>query len=87
LTIHVEENGGCGGEGDGGGGKAHVTMISSTAASPVKLVPRTYSKAKLVEPTATLAGIQLLPLLPLLLHNTPFVASIRRSVPIVAPYM
>ena len=90
---------GDGGGGDDGGGNGarsggyggddgpQLTTTRSTAASPVKLVPRVYTKANDPEPTSTLALFHSLPWSPLMLHSVPPAPSVRLSVPMVAPYM
>ena len=70
--------------------RAKLTVIWATAASfldEYKQQPRTYSKRKEGECTATLAERHALPCLPLRLHVTVPAASTRRSVPMSQPYM
>ena len=76
------------GGGDGDGANAQFTTTCPTAASPVYELPRVYSKANEAELTTTLALSHELPWLPLMLHTGEAPAAVvRRSVPIVLPYM
>jgi hypothetical protein len=82
-------SGGSGGDGGGDGVAApQLTPTCPTAASPVYEPPRVYSKANEAALTSTLALSHEFPLLPLMLHTGEAPAAVvRRSVPIVLPYM
>ena len=57
------------------------------AASPVQLLPRSYSKRNEPVSVPTLAERHTLPWSPLRLQSVAPPASLSRSVPVVAPYM
>ena len=90
--------GGGGGEGDGGdggGGRAgkgggpapQLTAICASAASPWYPQPRTYLKVNAGEWTGTVISFHALPWSPLRLHTASSAALIKRSVPMLEPYM
>ena len=87
--------GGEGGGGDGGGGRAgkgggpapQLTAICASAASPWYPQPRTYLKVNAGEWTGTVISFHALPWSPLRLHTASSAALIKRSVPMLEPYM
>jgi len=83
-------DGGVGGVGgDGGDAAPQFTVTFATVASPKCPLPRVYSKANEGESTWTVALRHTLSWLPLMLHTgaAPGAAVVRRSEPMLAPYM
>merc|ERR1719424_2206658 len=94
-SARVQGGGGEGGGGDGGGGRAgkgggpapQLTAICASAASPWYPQPRTYLKVNAGEWTGTVISFHALPWSPLRLHTASSAALIKRSVPMLEPYM
>ena len=82
------EGGGEGGENGGDGGAVpQLTATCATAASPAHPLPRLYSKANDAENTPTLTACHALPWSPLRLHTASPAALVKRSSPMLPPYM